>query len=90
VRRPSGVQSTRSSTSTTRRAVDDVVQVTRALVPEALLEGRARLLGERREALLAPPPEEERMDPERLHLDRLAGARSHHLVAHLGVHVPAE
>src|SRR5207247_4702079 len=66
--------------------VDDVGEMAARLVPEARHEGAPRPLVEIGPALGEAAPDAERVQPERLDLDRLADARRDHPVTHLGVH----
>jgi hypothetical protein len=66
--------------------VNHVVQAAPPLVPEAQLERGERMAIER--AVFGPDRSRnaQRIEPQRLHLDRLADARRDHLVADLSVH----
>ena len=67
--------------------VHDVVEAAARLVPEARVEARdARASSVPRSAAVNALGDPERVEPERLDLDRLADARRHDPVADLGVH----
>jgi hypothetical protein len=66
--------------------VHDVAQPAGLLVPEVPFEARRGLLGQTRKTPHPSAGQTQRVHPQRLHLHRLADARRHHPVAHLGVH----
>ena len=75
-------------------AIDDVVEIAAGRVPEAAIEGSARLVGVGDELIgfgvlrfaQLIRQQAECIVPERVNLDRFAAARGHHPIADFGIH----
>src|SRR5262245_5148414 len=66
--------------------VDDVEQEPALVVPEALYERGLCVRRERGPSSRPTPRDAQRVDPQRLHFDRLANARRHDPIADLRIH----